>query len=400
MEHKIIAAVAADRGSFERINSHLANSDLSPEGGQVYKEIRKFYSKDANAQHVDLDIVQSAVVRRLTNPKHNELFVVYFQHVASQDVSSINVVDEVIAAKRKVAQMNLADAILSSQDEQIDLMLDKVEALRASETLDDNVHEEYQGLAVEALSPEFDQEHLIKVAPQSLNRRLGGGLLRGTHMVVVARPEAGKTLMVLTMVDGFVRCGRKVLYIGNEDPIKSVVMRLITNITNMSSTEVLQQPQQAMSLAVERGYENAVFAGLSGGTLDDVRSLCTKHRPDVLIVDQIRNLATKAENRTNQLETVARGMRNFAREFDLLSISVTQAGDSASGKLVLDMGDIDGSNTGIPGACDVLLMAGMNESYDQQNIRMLKLAKNKASGRHDEWTVSIDKVHSRIRDLS
>lgn len=400
VEHKIVAAIAADRKSFERVESHLDSADFSAEGWHVVSAIKKFYHADPDATAADLSLVKRAVLRRLTNRKHGDTFEIYFQTVDQQNVSSINVVDEILAARRESIGLALADAILSKSREQEDLQLDKMAAIRAAETLATDVHEEYHMVPVSELSASLEQRNLLRVAPASLNRRLGGGVTRGTHIVVVARPEAGKTLIVLTMLAGFVQQGLRVLYAGNEDPIKSVMMRLISNLTLMSRAEIEAAPDKAMELALSAGYEHAIFAGLSGGSLSDLHTLCAKHRPDVLIVDQIRNLASsKAENRTTQLEAVARGMRNMAREFNLVAVSVTQAADSASNKLILDMGDVDGSNTGIPGACDVMLMAGSTQSYDEQDLRMFKLAKNKASGTHENWTVSIDRIHSRVKDV-
>jgi hypothetical protein len=123
-----------------------------------------------------------------------------------------------------------------------------------------------------------------------------------------------------------------------------------------------------------------------------------KHKPDVLIVDQIRNVQVRAENRTNELEKVARGMRDFARIYNLLAVSVTQAADSARNKLELDMGDIDGSNIGIPGACDVMIMVGMDQAYYDNDERVVNLAKNKLTGEHSKWVVGISKQISRVRD--
>jgi hypothetical protein len=68
---------------------------------------------------------------------------------------------------------------------------------------------------------------------------------------------------------------------------------------------------------------------------------------------------------------------------------VTQAGDSARGKAVLDDGDIDSSNTGIPGAADVLIGIGMTEQLESAGLRMLSLCKNKASFVHGHFTVRV-----------
>jgi hypothetical protein len=93
-------------------------------------------------------------------------------------------------------------------------------------------------------------------------------------------------------------------------------------------------------------------------------------------------------------------MRNLAREFDMVAVSVTQGSDSARGKLVLDMGDVDGSNVGIPGAADVMVMIGMNDDYDSQDRRMITLAKNKVGGNHSSWPIGIRRETSRFTDYA
>jgi len=109
-------------------------------------------------------------------------------------------------------------------------------------------------------------------------------------------------------------------------------------------------------------------------------------------------VSAKSENRTNQLETVARGMRDFARQYNILVVSVTQAADSGRNQLTLNMGDIDGSNVGMPGACDVMIMVGMNDHYYENDERHINLAKNKLTGEHASWPVRIDKATSSIID--
>jgi replicative DNA helicase len=298
-----------------------------------------------------------------------------------------------------VIELALAEAILAKQSDRIPDLLERLTALNVDDKLDSDIHEEYQGLDASELLESFSTENLIRVAPPSLNRRLNGGVLRGHHIIVVAYPETGKTLISVTMLAGFVAQGLKVLYIGNEDPIKSVILRFVSCLTGYTAGQIAISPHESLAIARNRGYDNAVFAGLSGGTLANIRSLISKHRPDVLIVDQIRNITSDAENRTLQLEAVARAMRNYAREFEMVSVSITQGADSARGKLQLDMGDVDGSNVGIPGTADVMVMLGMNADYEANENRMITLAKNKVSGDHDFWPVSINRDLSRILDV-
>ena len=151
-----------------------------------------------------------------------------------------------------------------------------------------------------------------------------------------------------------------------------------------------------MELARAQGYENATFVGLSPGTLYEVESLVRKYEPDILVIDQMRNIRANTENNTQRLEVVAQELRNIGRRHKCVVVAMTQVGDSGRNQKILNDGDIDGSNTGIPGACDVIVMVGSDESYDVRNLRMVTLAKNKRGGIHDSFTVTIDPKLSRV----
>ena len=402
METKIIASVISGRDHWESVYPHIGDDDLTPEGDMIWRMIKEYYDRDKKATSVDLEILTKKVYRKVQdNPKHKELLEVYLQRVSTVDVSSINVVAEVLEYKKDVVRIHLADALVAGNQEQSRDLIDKLQALDLAVDLDLGVDEEFQGMDVSVLLESISSENLIRVAPRSLNNKIGGGAMRGHHILVAASPETGKSLVALNMTNGFVNQGLKVLYIGNEDPIVSLVLRFVCNLTNMTQAELLEDTHTGMTRAKAQGYDNAVFVGLSPGTLPEIRSLINKHKPDVLIVDQLRNVqAPKSENRTNQLETVARGMRDFARQYNMLVVSVTQAADTARNKLMLDMGDIDGSNVGMPGACDVMVMIGMNQEYYNNDERHITLAKNKLTGDHASWAVRIDKHTSRIIDPS
>jgi archaellum biogenesis ATPase FlaH len=399
MEHKIIAAVITNRESFDRIDQHLGQEDISPEGMIVLKAIREFYYRDASATAVDMEVLSNTVLRKLQNPKHADIFKLYLDKVSEQDVSSVNIVADVLAAKTEVIKMALAESILARNNQRSEELRERWTELRLDDDLEGSVHEEYQGIDADELLEAFDEDHLIKVAPSSLNRRLGGGVLTGHHLVIVAYPETGKTMLSLVIARAVVQQGHKVLYIGNEDPIKSIVRRFVSCLSGMDSQAIAQAPEVAIQRARRVGYDRAVFAGVTGGTLEDIRALIIKHEPKVLIVDQIRNITSKAENRTLQLEQVARAMRNFAREFELVAISITQGADSARGKNTLDMGDVDGSNVGIPGTADAMIMIGMSADFEENGMRQLTLAKNKIGGLHQSWPVNVQPELSRISNV-
>src|SRR5690606_32666023 len=75
---------------------------------------------------------------------------------------------------------------------------------------------------------------VLKVYPESLNNKLDGGAAGGDHIVVFARPEAGKSAWVINAMGGFARQGAPGLYIGNEDRKDRIEGRIISNLSGMT----------------------------------------------------------------------------------------------------------------------------------------------------------------------
>lgn len=115
-----------------------------------------------------------------------------------------------------------------------------------------------------------------------------------------------------------------------------------------------------------------------------------------MVIDQMRNLVCQEESRVQQLETIARELRRLAIRHQVLVVSVTQAGDSASGKLTLDMSDVDGSKTGIQGTCDLMVGIGVNDAYLESGHRMLSFPKNKLSLDKEPLRVRLDLRRGKI----
>lgn len=96
------------------------------------------------------------------------------------------------------------------------------------------------------------------------------------------------------------------------------------------------------------------------------------------------------------MEEVQKSIRAMASRYGFAAVSVTQAGDSAEGKAMLTMGDVDSSNTGVPGACDVMIGIGATDSMKETPRRMLSFPKNKIGHTHEGIVVSFDKARNRV----
>jgi hypothetical protein len=192
------------------------------------------------------------------------------------------------------------------------------------------------------------------------------------------------------MTAGFLRQGLKVLYVGNEDPAADILMRLISRLSKMTKQQIMENPEEAEKRAFDKGYGNIVVAALSPGNFFEIRKLVDKYNPDVVILDQLRNLEVNSENRVLQLEKSAQEARNLAKRYNVVVVSVTQAGDSAEGVAILGRSDVDFSKTGIPATLDLMIGIGADNAMEKHGLRTISLCKNKLSGNHEHFTVSIN----------
>lgn len=402
-ERRLIASLLQSRPAFDRIDSHLDVEDLSEQGRIVIEGLREYYSRDSSAKLAEPDLLARDVGRTMTNPKHREAFEELISALAEVETSPENVVHDYISVKRDAVGNKLSVALAGGQSgDDVRKLIAEYEDWCNTEELNDE--EESDAIMVGAdvtslVTESFNRANLIRIMPESLNRQLDGGLLPGHHLVVFARPEMGKTAFLVNAMAGFARDGRRVLYVANEEPIQATAMRLLSRMTGMPKAEIMADPDTADMVAREHGYENVVLARLSPGTPREIEKLIAQFKPHVLVIDQLRNLNVGEDHFVLKLEKAAMAVRQLGKKHGLVVMSVTQAGDSATGKAILDMGDVDSSNTGIPAQADVMIGIGANAEDERLNRRVLSLPKNKVGGNHGMVPVRFEPLLSKMGDL-
>lgn len=399
-ERRLLASCIASREAFETIAPHLKRGDVSDQGDIILSCVRDYYDRDSDCERVDPDLLRSEVGRRVSSTKHQELFGNLIGELAALEVSPRNVVHDFIAVKREAAGAALASRLASgSSPDSVRPLLEEYIKWDGATELEEEDNEIRNGVSATELTASIKEEGLIEIWPTSLNNRLDGGLLRGHHMLIFARPEMGKTMMVVNMIAGFCAQELTTLYVGNEEPIEDTMLRVQSRLTGFTKAEIIEDPEFTDQILAERGYNNVYFKEAAPGTPHQIQRWIDDVKPDVLIIDQVRNLNVNEEHFVQKLEKASSAARNLGKSNHCLVVSVTQAGDSASGKAVLDMGDVDSSNTGIPATVDV--MVGLGASADDAAIsrRVISLPKNKRSGRHEFFPVRVDPLTSNVRSL-
>jgi len=402
MDRSILWGAIKDRNAWERVKNHVKEREFSPPVAFWWKIVCEYYSRDSTARTCDVSVLQSLGDNRISNPKHRDALISVISEPV--DASAVNVVSTVLELKRYNATAEFASAAMANDREKATKLLSALNELWERTELDPE--QRIYAETVERIFERVGVEHRIPVLPKALNERIGGGVLPGHHILVFGRTEVGKSAFTINMGAGFLRRGKRVLYVGNEDDINSIKLRFIGRVLKRTRQEIDADRDDAITAYRESGAEdNMRLVHLQPGSISSIRRDIEDFRPDVLIVDQIRNLSGPEDGMTQRLEGNAIKFRNLLSEYGLIGVSVTQAGDRSDRHnqeppIWLGTGDVDSSRVGLPGTVDLMLGIGANSQMLSMNQRAISLCKNKLdSGPHSRegFIVNVDLSRSIIR---
>ena len=398
MERKLIAALM-ERPAYERIRSKInPSTDLSPEAQVILSAIDSFFSNDANASRADRDILVARISRTLSNPEHVAQFTDLVLGLPT-DVSQINVTEEWLAQKRDIAVNKLRTALITPGD--TDLIATAIEEYKEYDTETEENQQAYDVVSVidpKDIEAKTDAAHRMPLLPTAFNGSIGNGAFPGHLIFVYARPEIGKSAFGINLLRQPAASGRPCLYIGNEDPIReAIIPRAIESFAGMDRKS--QSWSELHIRACENGLGNVRFVAAFPGTVGDISDLVAKYKPELLVIDQVGNLAVKDDSYTLQLGKIMRGLRTVTKKNNLVTVAFHQAGDSASNKLNLDMGDVSWSNTDMAAQADLMVGIGCDDNYMVRNLRRLNVVKNKINGWHGFVDVEIIPQLSRYKSI-
>lgn len=391
----LLKAAMTDRTAFDVIAASTEAVTFSDELVPIWEAIKKYYELSPEAESADEDTCVAYAVDSMANPKHRKQTEDTIRQIGSSKAEGKNTRELVRLAglARLRAELSVALGARKRWDEVEPLLL-QYQALSLPESDDPEL--DWNGI----VQRRTDQKGRMKVSPRSLNDAIGGGLLAGHNMTIFGLTESGKSALALSMAVGFARRGIRTLYIINEDAVQDIMLRAISCLTGRTYEQMEADPLGAENEAIKLGIGNITVRELSPGSITEIEKLLRQYKPTILIVDQLRNLrGAKADNYTQALDKVAQGIRALGKKYKLVTIATTQGADSARGRAVLDTGDIDSSNVGIPGAADVLVGVGVTDALYNGGQRMLSLCKNKLTGRHIHFPVNFRADISRFTSV-
>ncbi len=212
-----------------------------------------------------------------------------------------------------------------------------------------------------------------------------GGLSGGWVMVLYARLKRGKTFALLEEAQFLCRCGFRVLYVSNEDPVEQVIRRLYAldcgfpyhrlvgkekkkaffaqNPAGLSNRfKILRAVNWYSQKQCFRIYRPRDFE--EPPTIQLIERLINQHNPDLLIVDQMAYLEVDKRIRDDnkRLGHICRLLGSLAAKYDLPTLASHQGNRSGVKKTARDddPDDIYGSDQ-IAQAADLVFRLRLNK---------------------------------------
>jgi len=133
-------------------------------------------------------------------------------------------------------------------------------------------------------------------------------------------------------------------------------------------------------------------------TIDDIDAHCEKHKPDIIVVDQLDKIGVEGKfSRTDEkLRIIYTSAREIAKRRNCVVIAISQASADAHNKAYISFDWMENSKTGKAAEADLIIGVGRNPVVDTENKnRNLCISKNKINGFHGEINCTITRELSR-----
>jgi len=404
-EKKVMSAVIDNRKAYRTVQKFYEAGDLSDLGELVLKECEAYYSKDLAAEYVDTESLLDRL--QVKYPKHDKAFAKFIETLVP--VSIANIMEDYCSLKMRAASELAGSYLVAGEFEKAQPYLDKYHQLQAEGLQDDSGGGDdnsnvYNDAHADRFTKSLELGNRIPMLPASLNDKLGGGLIAGSHTLIYAPPEVGKTAIAINTMYGFASAGKRVMYCGNEESAEMYLNRMLCRFTRWPLKKVLAGKDRAMKIARSRGWANLTFIHLSPGSVPEIQDYIREHNPEVCIIDQLSNVNLNRGNgkeldKVQRLEATAYAMRMFYSKTKVAGVSISQADEKAIGKLKLTIKDVYYSNVGLQGQYDVMLGIGMDDNYQRMDRRMINITKNKIGGEHGCVIVGIVREVSMLRGV-
>jgi hypothetical protein len=340
-----------------------------------------------------LDAAHMPVLRQQLAQRYPRLEEDYTALLDSMDEAPPvgNLINVLVTGRKESLERDMAMALVEGSHATFEALLSDYRAAEELFSISDTL----VGTELTDLLAVQEAGNRIPIGPDQLNQAIRGGVLPGHNVLFFGRPEIGKSAAALGALTRAAGAGYRAGYWENEDPLPTTQLRAVQAICNATEDEVRVNAGRYRDTLERAGYFDRMFFRESpDGTIAEIEAWVEKEQLDLVIINQMVNLRTQADNRVLELSNIARGQRALAKRQGCAVIGVAQAGESAIGRSTLRLADLEWSNTGVQATLDLMIGVGANEELEMAGQRIYSLCKNKLGGTHDHLMITFDKTRS------
>lgn len=291
---------------------------------------------------------------------------------------------------------------------------------RAQVHIDDNISLDFDD--IDDIIKHFSSKDIgLLTGHKELDERLGNGLLPGTLNLVMAAQGVGKSLMMCDIATSLLKQGKNVLIVSLEMSDYEMVKRIYANCLDVDVSTFLEMPDSEEAREkVRDAYNKKRLDGTLGklfikdypaGSFSALmlEGLVERFRQekgikfDCIVVDYLgimkSDLVSPAAGLYSHIKSIGEELRATAKKLGVAVLSASQLGRSAINKI----DDVDNSaiadSIGTAATADFLLMVLSNDEMKEKCEAIVKITKNRYTGRTDTFMMGVDYDHMRFTEI-
>ena len=215
--------------------------------------------------------------------------------------------------------------------------------------------------------------------------KMAGPVRPGDFIIVVARPETGKTSFCFSEFTHFATQmghGDRIVAFNNEEAGEKLLLRAYTTALGRSAHAIagLADPEKAFVAAQGGEQRFLVYDDVNTSTYDVERVLSSVKPKVVLfnVLEKVRGFEKMDE--VNRLKNLATWARGLGKRYNCVVFAVWQADASAEGERYIRKHQVYGSKTGAPSEADLIIGIGATFDPKESDFRFIHISKNKLAG--------------------
>lgn len=250
-----------------------------------------------------------------------------------------------------------------------------------------------------ALYNEVDRKGGIQWRLPWLNQSIGG-LHKGDSGFIFARTNAGKSTFVASEISYMLKqLDSPCCFFFNEEAAARMKWRIFQAYFGATDERLLSNIEKCQEVFMSETKELFHFYNMPMIQKKEVEAVCKEMQPQLIVMDNVDKVyGFKGDREDLRLKHVYTWQRELAKTYGI-AIGVCQAGSTAENKKWLQHTDIDSAHTAKSSEADFIIGIGTTLDVGAEDIRYLRLVKNKFKPGEWRHECRIDPYTARYREI-